>query len=57
MLIEWLITDAAGREIAASEFNEGSPKGRNQFAARAREAWRDGHAVITRRKCEARRDR
>lgn len=48
MMIEWLVTDGDGREVASGKFHDGSPRGRNRFATRMRQAWEDGHAVISR---------
>lgn len=49
MMIEWLVMDEGGRDVASGSFHDGSPRGRNRFATRMREAWEDGHAVISRK--------
>ena len=47
MTIEYLICDNTGRHIETGTFNSTDARA---FAIRAKQAWLDGHSVITRAK-------
>ena len=49
MIIEYIIANDRGDHLAKSTFDNRNSAQRRQFALRARVAWEDGHAVITRR--------
>ena len=49
MIIEYIIANDRGDHIAKSTFDDSNSAQRRQFALRAKVAWEDGHAVITRR--------
>lgn len=47
MVIEYLIARDDGKQIVAGTFDSSDREAQRRFAARAKEAWADGHAVIT----------
>jgi len=47
MIIEYLIARADGSKVISGRFNADDRIAQGRFARRAREAWADGHAVIT----------
>lgn len=47
MTIKYLIATEDGREISSGEFNSEDRDAQRRFARRAKQAWEDGHAVIT----------
>lgn len=49
MTIEYLIALEDGTTIISGKFDAEDPVARSRFARRAKEAWEDGHAVITRK--------
>lgn len=48
MIIEYIIANDRGDHLAKSTFDDSNSAQARQFALRARVAWEDGHAVITR---------
>lgn len=50
MTIEYLIARADGSKIVAGQFDTEDRDAQRRFAMRAKEAWKDGHAVITKAK-------
>ena len=50
MIIEYLIAQTDGTKIVSGEFDSEDCVAQSRFARRVREAWKDGHAVITKAK-------